>query len=195
MSKAIVVPGRSKTDIEQSAIRMLSQFLPSAIKQPETVNIEYLFEIVIPEHYKIKTEYCDLSGLGYNVLGYTNAQLKKSFIDKSLSDYEDHSTRRLFRSTVAHEIKHCVKHVQILNYFKSICTDKDDDNLYRREKSTIKPYEDPEWQAWFFAGALLMPSHHILTLHKRGCSVGEMADIFDVNPAFVSSRIRRLGLK
>jgi Zn-dependent peptidase ImmA (M78 family) len=194
MSKAIVVPGRSKVEIDQTAMSILSKFQISAIKKPEPVDIEYLFEIIIPEHYGIVTGYCDLSKLGNDVLGYTNAQSKMSYVDKSLSDSDDKITRRLFRSTIAHEIKHCVKHVQILNLFKSICKDKDDEGLYRREKSKIKPYEDPEWQAWFFAGALLMPNHHVLTLNKRGCSTEEMADIFDVNPAFMRSRIKRLGL-
>ncbi len=194
MSKAIVVPGRSKAEIENSAISILSEFQDSAIKKPEPVDIEYLFEIVVPERYGIDTGYCDLSKLGNGVLGYTNAQSKMSYVDKSLSDSDDKITRRLFRSTVAHEIKHCVKHVQILNLFKSICKDKDDEGLYRREKSQIKPYEDPEWQAWYFAGALLMPNHHILNLTKGGYSIEEMAGIFDVNPAFMRSRIKRLGL-
>jgi hypothetical protein len=194
MSKAIVVPGRSKAEIEDSAISLILNFQNSAIKEPEPIDIELLYEIIIPEQYGIDTEYCDLSTLGYGILGYTNAQLRKSYIDKSLSDSEDKHIRRMFRSTIAHEIKHCIKHVQILNLFKSMCIENDYESLYRREKSEIKPYEDPEWQAWYFAGALLMPSHHVYKLIRGGYSIEEMADIFDVNPSFMRSRVKRLNL-
>ncbi len=193
MAKAIAVPGRSKVEIDRSAALFLSEFQPAAIKKPGPVDVESLFEIVMQEKYGIETGYTDLSHLGPGVLGYTDAASKTSYVDKSLSDADDLPAKRLFRSTVAHEIKHCIKHVQILNLFRSICKDKDDDGLYRREKSDIKPYEDPEWQAWVFAGALLMPQRHILDLHRRGSSIEEMAGIFDVNPAFVRSRLKRLG--
>ncbi|MFA6348677.1 MAG: ImmA/IrrE family metallo-endopeptidase [Candidatus Paceibacterota bacterium] len=192
MAKAIVVPGKSKIEIDNSAVSFLSEFQPTAIKEPGAIDVADLFEIVIPERYRIKTGYTDLSPLGPGVLGYTDAALKISFVDSSLSDAEDTPTRRLYRSTVAHEMKHCIKHVQILNIFRSICKDKDDVSLYRREKRNIKPYEDPEWQAWIFAGALLMPRHHILGLYNGGYSIEEMANIFDVNPAFVRSRLRKL---
>lgn len=190
MAKAIVVPGTSKNEIEISAGLLLKNFQPSALQKPEAVDVESFYEIIVPNKYGITTGY---GNLGPGILGYTDASLKVSFVDSSLSDGEDTPTRRLYRSTVAHEIKHCITHVQVLNLFRSICKNEADEALYRREKKNIKAYEDPEWQAWFFAGAFLMPRHHILKLFERGCSIQELAEIFDVNPAFVRWRLRKLN--
>ena len=191
MAKEIVVPGTSKKKIEEHAVSLLREFQPSTIKEPEPINVEFLYEVIVPRRYGISTGYS--SELAPGILGITDASLKVSYVNSSLSDWEDAPTRRLFRSTVAHEIKHCISHVQALNLFKSICKGDADEVLYRREKKDIKAYEDPEWQAYFFAGALLMPRYHILRLHEGGCLIPDIADIFDVNPAFVRWRLRKLG--
>ncbi|NUO10433.1 MAG: ImmA/IrrE family metallo-endopeptidase [Candidatus Brocadia sp.] len=61
---------------------------------------------------------------------------------------------------------------------------------YREED--LKPYMNPEWQAWRFAGALLMPAQAVKEAIRRGYSIGEMSKRFGVNPAFVISRIKAL---
>jgi hypothetical protein len=52
---------------------------------------------------------------------------------------------------------------------------------------------DPEWQAWEFARALLMPKHLIVEYCNQELSLNEMAKHFDLNPAFVEVRLKTLN--
>jgi Zn-dependent peptidase ImmA (M78 family) len=65
-------------------------------------------------------------------------------------------------------------------------------NLYR--KTSVPLYRNPEWQAWRFAGALLMPEAPFKVLMERGYTKGDLADHFQVNPSFVDTRMRALKM-
>jgi hypothetical protein len=193
-AKVTVVPGLSKKQIENVAIRLLKENQPDALTKDIPVDVEMLYEFYIPETYGIKVCYTDLSPLGSGILGYTNAATKESFVDKNLSDSNDVATSRRFRSTVVHESFHCIQHVPVIQYFKSISLDKDE-ILYRVKKTDIRAFEDPEWQAWEFARVYLMPSSRTIRYYESGLSVRKMADIFDVNPKFMEVRLKKMGLK
>lgn len=57
-------------------------------------------------------------------------------------------------------------------------------------------YRSPEWQAHRFASALLLPAKTFVKAYKkyRG-NERILADIYEVNPAFVRSRIKALKLQ
>lgn len=189
------VPGLSRKKIEAKAVSLLREFQPEALRGECPVDIEQIFEFYIPEHCGIDTGYTDLSFLGSGVLGYTDASKKISYVDKTLIDPKDIVTERRCRATVGHETGHCIYHVSILNFFKSSLSKDDSTGLYRAERTEIKAYQDPEWQAWEFARAILMPSHLICNYHERNYSIRDMAESFDLNPAFVEVRLKTLKIE
>lgn len=189
-----IVNPLSKNQIELMATSILSEVQPEVLKGNCSVDIEYIYDVYIPEKFHIKTGYTDLGEIGPNVLGYTDASTKESYVEKSLYESNEQGVIRRCRSTIAHEGFHCIEHVSVLNFFKSISR-KEDDVLFRTDRRNIPAYIDPEWQAWIFAGALLMPTNLVRKHYERGASIRNLAEIFDVNPAFVRVRLSKLGLK
>jgi len=193
--KVPLVPGLSRKKIEAKAVSLLREFQPEALRGECPVDIEQIFEFYVPEHYKIDTGYTDLSFLGSGVLGYTDASKKISYVDKTLIDSKDIATERRCRATVGHETGHCIYHVSILNFFKSSLFKDNSEGLYRAKRTEIKAYQDPEWQAWEFARAFLMPRHLILEYCEKDYSIRDMAGFFNVNPAFVEVRLKTLKIE
>jgi hypothetical protein len=193
-TKVTVVPGLSKREIEQIALSLLQEIQPQALTLDVAVDVESLYEFYIPEKCGIETGYTDLSGLGPGILGYTDAVSMRSSVDKTLSDSTEGGLLRRFRATVGHESFHCMKHVQAVRYFRSTSHGRDE-ALYRVERTKVRPFEDPEWQSWRFARAYLMPMQRIRCYSAEGLSPHQMAEIFDLNPAFVEVRLKNLGLE
>jgi len=195
LSRVPVVPGLSRNLIESKAVLLLQEIQPEALYGQCPTKVEEIFEFYIPDRYNMETGYEDLSILGDNILGYTDAKKKVSVVDKTLSDSTEQSMLRRFRATVAHEIFHCMYHVPILNSFRSSSLFENGETLHRADRSKIKPFLDPEWQAWEFARACLMPRRLVIQYYEEGYSRYEMAAEFDVNPAFVDVRLSTLKLK
>jgi hypothetical protein len=139
MSKVVVVPGLSRVKIERMAAQFIAQNQSDVLCDDNSINIEYIYEIVIPERFGIKTGYTDLSGLGPGIIGYTDAISMRSYVDSSLSDADDHPTRRRFRATLAHEAFHCIQHVPVLRYFRSISREEGDVLCRVEKKLVISP--------------------------------------------------------
>lgn len=192
-NKVLAVAPKSKAAIEREVHLLLQDCQPSALDSESEVDVETIFEIDLPEMISgLRTGYLDLSHLGPNVMGFTDAQEKVSFVHKDLYDATDLVTRRRFRATVAHEIAHCIYHLPILNFFKSFSAGAGKADLYRVDRKKIKAYEDPEWQAWKYAGAILMPQKRVQSLLDEGLNEYDLAKIFNVNPAFVRARLGAL---
>ena len=196
MDKVPLVRPLSRAKIEALAMNILREFQPEALrgKFPQPVDVEAIFEIYIPSKVDVQTGYTDLSRLiGSEILGYTNAAKRVSFVDCSLSDATDRGTLRRFRSTLGHEGGHCLLHVPLLQLFRSIS--RRGEGLYRVNRSEIKAFQDPEWQAWEFARAIMMPKLLIMDYLERGFDLNGMADQFEANPAFLRVRLQTLKIK
>lgn len=190
-----MMPPMSRDLIECRAVSLLQELQPTALIGSEPTDIEKIFEFYVPDRYGIETGYTDLSGLGSGILGYTDAMQKVSFVDSTLSDSRNLPTQRRFRATVGHECFHCMKHVSVLNRFSSLCRGDLHSDLFRRERTEIKPYNDPEWQAWEYSMSILMPKNVIIKYLNSGYGIEDFAEIFDVNPAFVRVRLSKLKIK
>jgi hypothetical protein len=70
---------------------------------------------------------------------------------------------------VGHELGHCVLHSDQL--VRLALMPHHQQQAFHRGREGHKPYEDTEWQANAFAGALLMPARGIAALEKRNRSV------------------------
>jgi hypothetical protein len=199
LDKVPVVPPKSRRDIEKLALLTLQAFQPEALKGklPPPVDVEGIYELYIPTIVDVRTGYGDLSTLlgRTDVLGFTHAPQKISLVDSSLSDAIDQVTLRRFRATVGHEGGHCIIHVPLLQVFKSLSIDLGEDILYRQNRNKLRPFEDPEWQAWEFARALIMPRPLVIDYRERGFTSEEMANCFEVNPAFLRVRLQTLKIK
>ncbi len=195
--KVPIVTPLSRAKIEKDTLNFLKRYVPNYLKKPQPIDIEFIFEIIVPDIKPgLETKYVDLSYLGSEIMGYTDAEKKICCIHIGLYRDALRAPRsieaRRFRATVAHEISHCLYHYSYLRSFRSFCSIKGKNTLMRR-RSDIPPFKDPEWQAWEQAGALLMPKPCIESLMNKDVDIHEIADIFNVNPVFVKIRIDRLN--
>lgn len=93
------------------------------------------------------------------------------------------------RSTVGHELGHAVLHVPVLRRRLLLS-----DVLARTQRANLRAYEDPEWQAWAFAGAILIPSStlRMLEVQHGRISPDLVSTTFEVSTSMAQSHLRRL---
>lgn len=193
MSRQVVrAMGRSRRQIDFAAFEVVKRYQPEMLADPQPFNVEEFFELELPEFRGITTDYQELSG---NIHAYTDIGTRVCVVSKEL--VETPSQRRFLRSTLSHEVGHCHMHVPEFRARKAMAKfvhegDHQSLRMYREEQ--IKLYENPEWQAWRYAGALMMPAQSVLVAAGRGATVLDLCEIFDLNRPFVETRLRALGL-
>lgn len=196
MSKRIMLAeplGRER--IERIAQSVLKDFSPKSLEKLGFLDVEMMYETYIPKRFGIATGYQELTA---GVHGYTSPAHLESAVSLSLVESDDQSTIRFGRSTICHEIGHCVLHAHQFkrrNQIDSFLHDKthpSEQKLFRREE--IKPYMDPEWQAWWFCKAILLPKELIKNEVYKGSSIKQIANMVNLNPAFIEVRLKNLSL-
>ena len=193
MSRQVVKAiGRSRKLIDSLALLVVKDYQPEMLTDPQPFDIESFFELELPGFRGITTDYQELSG---NIHAFTDIEERLCVVSKDLA--ENPAQRRFFRSTLSHETGHCHMHVDEFRKRKQIAKFIHDNEhqtlrLYREESINI--WENPEWQAWRYAGALMMPAPSVLTAMRQGASAEDMCAIFDLNRPFVETRLRALGL-
>jgi hypothetical protein len=95
------------------------------------------------------------------------------------------------RSTVCHEIGHALIHVPVLRKRMLLSN-----VLARARRRDLRAYNDPEWQAWAFAGAILMPTTTLSMLqHQHGQLSAELvSQTYAVSWAMAFKHLKRLKL-
>lgn len=93
------------------------------------------------------------------------------------------------RSTVAHELGHAVMHVRHIR--ASLRTGAL--GLKRTSRSDLPHFESAEWQAWAFAGCLLIPRRTIGAM--VGQPLREVAATYGVSSAFLAKHLRRFLMR
>lgn len=196
MSEVPVVPPMKALSIEHKAEEFLKRYSPEVLKFPRAVPVDKFYEFVMPElSIPVRTSYTSLRMLGINAEGYTNANQKISIVDTSLADDFSVRGRRRFRSTVAHELGHCILHVPLRRWQSSL---QIVGIGLKRERMGLRAFEDPEWQAWRFCYALCMPAGQvekavdIYGTTKQG--IANIAEVFDMSKSFVYQRLKTLKL-
>jgi Zn-dependent peptidase ImmA (M78 family) len=190
--KVVPAQPRSKAQIEAFALIVLRTYQPKALEEPAPFDIERFFECELESLTGITTDYRELPP---GVHGYTDSEQKESVISSDLMD--DPRQLEFSRSTMAHETGHALYHVREFRqkkaHYKSI-HDKKHFSFRMYRETEIPAYKNPEWQAWRFAGAILMPAPIIKAAVKEGHGLRAMAKMFCVNPAFVRTRLKGLDL-
>jgi len=93
------------------------------------------------------------------------------------------------RSTVCHEIGHAVIHVPVLRR-RLLLTNV----LARTQRARLRAYEDPEWQAWAFSGAILMPTVTLLMLQAEHGRLNPelVGGTYEVSTSMAANHLKRL---
>lgn len=192
--KLVAASPRSGVEIDGIAMSIVKKFQPEALKEPMPFDIERFFECEMEKITGVKSDYKKLPP---EIYGYTDSRAMESVIS---SDLMDDSFQVLFaRSTMSHETGHCLIHVPEFRrkraILKSIHDDCHSDALRMYRETEIPVYMNPEWQAWRFAGALLMPRSAIEIGINRGGAVQDLSRWFQVNPAFIRTRLKALKIE
>lgn len=188
-------PGYSGLELDNFAFEIVKRFQPKLLTGEEAFDIDWFIEVVeddliIDFHFT-----GDLLPPGID--GCTSISDNTVYINSELTN-NPHDEKYL-RSTIAHELGHVILHVPFLrelNIEKIFSQKKKEEQgiqLYRKDE--IPVYKNPEWQAWRFAGALLMPEPAIRKHLKSGLSLSQIANAFMVNQPFLKSRLKALKIE
>ena len=124
--------------------------------------------------------------------GYTKYDSERGVIEVLASEQTYEWLEQSYpRATyfVAHELGHCVLHTEQLIRLAHMPPTQLE-GLHRGEVMH-KPYEDTEWQANAFAGALLMPAAGLLALERevRSLTATKVSELFGVSKQAAGYRI------
>lgn len=183
---------RKKIDIDNLALSIIKDVQPSALCRAERFDIERFFDCYLEEITGVKPDYRSLED---GIYGYTDSESMECVISLELA--EDRSSESFCRSTMAHESGHAVMHVRDYRIKRELLRSihRKDHKLRVYREQEIKIYMNPEWQAWRFAGSILMPARTFLPVCQKGYSEHELSEIFGVNPAFIRSRKKTLSIE
>ena len=195
MSSVPLVRPRSGAEIEDVARSIIQRFQPNVLESVGCFDVEAFFEFDLHDETDVEPVTKDLpSGLD----GFTDSNQGKCFISNSLMDYRDRIViERRLRSTLAHEIGHCCLHVADARKnqtYQQIFRHDKDYSIEMYDPDEHKVYEHPEWQAWRFAGALLMPEITFRRVAERNWTKRQMQNAFGVNLSFLEKRLRELKI-
>ncbi len=186
-------PPMSGKQIEDVACHVLRAYQPEVLEGKASFDIERFVDIHLEDLTGVQPDYLDLP-IGVHGMTDQNRMIIQRLLAETPRSY------RFLRSTMAHETGHAILHAHVLRKFgarqffeqKSQKAKVGGIALYRRKD--LKAYEDPEWQAWRFARALMMPEVVVRQLIKAGTHLTEIAGHFDVNVPFVESRLHDLKI-
>ena len=169
---------RSIKDIREKAELIRTVTVMAMDTKTEQFPILHFAEIIIPQ---IAEDFTFVIGskeeMGNN-LGLTDIKEKTITIREDVYENAYNGNGRdLF--TIAHEVGHVLLH-----------SEQNIQQLARTNKETIKPYENPEWQADTFAAELLMPASMI----TEDDTVFTVARRFGVSYSAARIRLNKLGI-
>jgi len=150
LSFEITAPYKNHNYIAKAADRFLTKYHP---KKSYPIPVEEIAE------FKLRLDIIPIPGLHktFDVDGFLSSDCKSISVDEGV--YQSRPGR--YRFTLAHEIGHLVLHKDMYNRYKF-------DNITEWkefiEKFPEKEYSWFEWQAYEFAGLVLVPPVH---LNKR----------------------------
>lgn len=182
---------RSNADIDGLALNIVRKYQPGMLNNEERFDIERFFDCELEGVTNVKTAYQELE---CGIHGFTDSETMISVISLDLMD--DPREELFCRSTMAHETGHAILHVWDYRRKKAILKSIHNKNhmLRNYREDEIVLYMNPEWQAWRFAGALLMPKPAFRKAVKNGLDEQDLSKRFGVNPAFVRTRARALKI-
>jgi Zn-dependent peptidase ImmA (M78 family) len=180
----------SKHDIEAVSIGILNRLSPASLAKPTAIDFARLIDHTLSETEGIDVypasfeETLGREGLT-QVLNARSTILLREDVEDAVRNPVDPYVRRA-RATFAHELGHASLHKQLLAALGCLPT------LFRESRERIKVFEDPEWQAWTFAGFFLAPRSAVLASGVQ--SAVDLADAFGISVDMARVHMRRLDM-
>lgn len=195
MASVLKVRSRSAQEIENIACEVIKSSQPDALRMLTSFDVEGFFEFELKEKTDVEP---DTKDYPIGIDGCTNFEKMKCYISRRLMNYgECDVTRRRLRATQAHEIGHCFLHIEDARrnreFQQKFVNDKNS-SIKMYNPDDLKAYENPEWQAWRFASALLMPECCFRRAVELNWTKKRIKYAFDVNPSFIDVRLRELKI-
>jgi Zn-dependent peptidase ImmA (M78 family) len=185
--------GMSGKQIDSLALTLIRKHQPAVLQGTKAFDIHRFVDTKLEDLIEVTPIYS--SELPFEIYGLTDSANKQVIIQEELAN--DASSVNFFRSTLAHETGHCFIHVpqlQKINRTQIFRQAKNDDGIHLYRKDNIPVYRNPEWQAWRFAGALLMPEAPLRAMLNDGADLSDIADHFGVNFPFLKARLNALKI-
>lgn len=187
------MPAMSMAQIEELGQALLETLSPDTLKKPLPLDLVNLTERTLPK-FDIYVYPASAEELGEREAA-TDPEGESEVIvlveESFWNDlYAGGKRANRPRATVAHEISHAIIHVPVIR--KRLQSPNKHLLLARTQRRSLRPYHDPEWQAWALAGCLLMPRRTIEMLSDQ--SLFNLAEVYGVSPAFARTHAKRLGL-
>lgn len=181
---------RSTRDVTRAAEGFLAEYAPSHLIEPGCLDVASLVDhglerAGISVYPVAPDELPDSEAETRAGVGNWLEILMRDEFYAALFEWDSRSVRA--RSTLAHEIGHCVLHaaeVRAGRHRPEVLA------LRRAPRDKLKPYRDSEWQAHAFAGALLIPR-----ATARQVDLGDVltvAETYGVSEPFVESYRKRM---
>ena len=193
-SVPIVGPTNKRT-LELKALEILMSCQPEMLKRPGAVDVECLFELQLPQI--IPNLETGFRRLRPGVEGLTNVAhggRATSFVsmDHAEAAVGNRTAERRLRFTTAHETSHAFLHVPQFRKMAKTYESQQGGRIVTVKRSDLPAFKDPEWQANYLAGAILMPKSSISALMKDGATFEEMLDVFEVNRSALETRLNKI---
>ena len=171
----------SSEDIEVKSAQMLAHFNPQILQYVQATPLMGLVTFLEQKHQIIFRfdDHLGFSDKGERILGAFNPKKRVIIIDASLKA-DEHK----FNFTLAHELGHLALHRNIKLIFDDKYAEEPSETVNEKigSKKTIKTEAEwMEWQANYYASALLMPKETFraaLILHQQELGISRVGKIF-----------------
>ena len=194
MSSFIPAEPRSNTQIEAMTLSIIQRYQPGVLYNGEPFEIERFFDCELENMTGVSIDYQPLE---YGIYGYTDSDRMECVMSLDLAYATAPHEKYFYRSTMAHEIGHAILHVKDYRRKRAILRSlhkKGHELRLHREEKDIPLYRNPEWQAFRFGGALLMPEQAFREAVREGLGEKGLSQRFGVNPAFIRTRMKALKI-
>lgn len=184
------VPPLSKLNLEASAQRVLQEFQPEVLEAKAALNVTTLVDSFLTQKTGWSLDVRTDGLLPGDIEGVVDPKTKTVVVTEATYEklYEDDGRARF---TLSHEFSHVHLHAATMK-IRMVTMTPSSERLYRTERTSLKPYRDPEWQADYHAGALLMPLPAVVSLMKKHSSATlerALQDIFKVSASAAHTRL------
>ena len=177
----------SRAEIEKYALDISRKHYPHLVDYPGAFPVLDFFDHVLVDEYGLDTGVEELSP-GVEGITWPDGRV---ILDEVTYRNAMHDDGRA-RFTVAHECFHGLRHRKQIR--KSLV---DTGGVVLHRRFDIKPFEDPEWQADTFAGALLLPEEMVryaLTGSHRLHRCERLMETFGVSAKAAEVRLQKLRI-
>lgn len=185
----IRVSGMSRLAVERVADVFLEEFSSDHLEGPGPLDLASIVDGALEDHgvFFYPARRVELPGAEAVTIpdedGNTNVLIHQQAFDNL---FTGGPMARQPRATVAHELGHVVLHAPYVRELRRL--PEAQQMLRRASRSDLRSFESAEWQAWIFAGCLLLPRGTIDDM--VGQSVTRIARLYGVSTSMFEAHMR-----